>query len=402
MDVAQWIGLGVAVLVSVLVVTVAHWLLTHQLSKVSPLAGPLVRHCRYSAYAAAAVIGVNVALPTRREMEDRSLFPVIDHAMTILLIATLTWFALGIAYAITDTVLDRLAVKNADDDHRSRRLQTQVRLLRRVAATVIGILAVAAILFTFPAVQGLGAGLLASAGLLSVVAGIAAQSTLGNVFAGLQLAFSDALRLNDIVVFQGEWGRVEELSLTTVTLRMWDERRLVVPVSHFTTNPFENWTKQGASITGWVMLQVDWAVPIDKIREEVGEYVSHHPLWDGRRWSLQATDILEGGLVQLRAVVTTADSDARWDLCCDLREHLITYINENFPEALPRRRTEFIMPGDEELPFAAVYTESAYRSRTGRDGHRAGSPGPDGALAVKGSSGSETDTRPAEDGSDGE
>nr|WP_255430256.1 mechanosensitive ion channel domain-containing protein [Streptomonospora sp. PA3] len=373
-------------MIAVLIVTVAHWVLTHQLAKVSPLAQPLVRHCRVSAYAAAVAIGVNIALPERDEMPDRALFPIIDHAMTILMIAVMTWFALGLAYAVTDTVLERLSANNDDDDHHSRRLQTQVRLLRRIVATIIGVLAIAAILFTFPAVQGLGAGLLASAGLLSVVAGIAAQSTLGNMFAGLQLAFSNALRINDIIVFQGEWGRVEELSLTTVVIRMWDERRLVVPVSYFATTPFENWTKQGASITGWVLFQVDWEAPIGKIRQEVGEYVANHPLWDGRRWSLQATDILQDGIVQLRAVVTTADSDARWDLCCDLREHLITYINENMPEALPRRRTEFITAGEAE-PYAAVFPDSAVR---GSRPERTGSPGPDGSLAVSGSGGSET------------
>ncbi|KIH99428.1 mechanosensitive ion channel protein MscS [Streptomonospora alba] len=393
MSFMQWVGIGATVLIAVLVIMVAHWLLTHQLSKVSPLAGPLVRHCRFSAYAAASVIGVNIALPDRQEMPDRALFPIIDHFMTILMIGAMTWFALGLAYAATDLVLDRLASNNGDDDHHSRRLQTQVRLLRRIAASIIGVIAIAAILFTFPAVQGLGAGLLASAGLLSVVAGLAAQSTLGNIFAGLQLAFSNALRLNDVIVFQGEWGRVEELSLTMVTIRMWDERRLIVPVSYFATTPFENWTKQGASITGWVLFQVDWEAPIGRIREEVGAYVAHHPLWDGRRWSLQATDILDDGIVQLRAVVTTADSDARWDLCCDLREHLITHINEHMPQALPRRRTEFLTAGDQEPPYAAVFPESAVR----RDSRRgAGSPGPDGSLAVNGQGGSET-----RDGTDG-
>nr|WP_221459179.1 mechanosensitive ion channel domain-containing protein [Streptomonospora salina] len=385
----QWLGIGAAVLVAALIVMVAHWLLTHQLTKVSPIARPLVRHCRFSAYAAASVIAINVALPARQDMADRALFPVVDHFMTILMIATMTWFALGVAYAVTDTVLDRLSSNSDDDDHHSRRLQTQVRLLRRIAASIIGVIATAAILFTFPAVQGLGAGLLASAGLLSVVAGIAAQSTLGNIFAGLQLAFSNALRINDVIVFQSDWGRVEELSLTMVTVRMWDERRLIVPVSYFATTPFENWTKHGASITGWVLFQVDWEAPIGGIREEVGAYVAHHPLWDGRRWSLQATDIRDDGIVELRAVVTTADSDARWDLCCDLREHLITYINEQMPQALPRRRTEFLAtggPAGSQDPCATVLPGSAVRR--GAYAERAGSPGPDGSLATGGEGGS--------------
>ncbi|WP_046468485.1 mechanosensitive ion channel family protein [Allosalinactinospora lopnorensis] len=368
MDLTQWIMIGVAVAVSVLVVTVMHWLLTHQLSKVWTVAGPLVQRCRYSAYAAAAVVGVNIARPSRNEM-DAQVYDVIDHALIIAMIAALTWLALSIAYAITDTVLNKLAHTNGDADRRARRLQTQVRLVRRTVATIIGFVAFAAIMLTFDAVRGLGAGMLASAGLLSVVAGIAAQSVLGNLFAGLQLAFSDSLRLNDIVVFEGEWGRVEELSLTNVTLRLWDERRLVLPVSHFTTNPFENWTKQGTSITGWVMLRLDWNVPIEQIREEIGAFVTQHPLWDGRRWGLQATDILDGGLVELRAVVTVPDSDARWDLCCELREHMITYIQTNFPEALPRNRTEFsTFDGDDA--YAAVLPDPAFpRSRSYTGGH---------------------------------
>ncbi|RCV54227.1 mechanosensitive ion channel family protein [Marinitenerispora sediminis] len=358
MDVGHWVAIGVSVAISVLLVTVVHWLLTHQLSKVWVLADPLVQRCRLSAYAAGAVVGVNLALPARDEV-GRAVYTIIQHAMQIAMIGALVWLALTVAYAVTDTVLVKLAVKSSDADRRSRRLQTQVKLLRRVFATIIGILAVAAILFTFDAVRALGAGLLASAGLISVVAGIAAQSMLGNLFAGLQLAFSDSLRINDIVVFNGEWGRVEELSLTNVTLRLWDERRLVLPVSHFTNNPFENWTKQGTAITGAVLLRVDWEVPIDKIRAEVGEFVSNHPLWDGRRWSLQATDVLETGLIELRAVVTTADSDARWDLCCDLREHLVDYIRRNFPESLPRNRTE--VTGDGAEPYAAIWPTSAFR-----------------------------------------
>ena len=389
MDVAQWIAIGVAIAVSVLLVTIVHWLLTHQLSRVWGMADPLVRRCRNSGYLAAAVVGANIALPTRAQMADKSLYPLIMHGMRILMIGALTWLALSIAYAITDMVLSKLAAKNRDDDGRSRRLQTQVRLLRRIAATIIGVLAVAAILFTFPAVQGIGAGLLASAGLLSVVAG-----------SGLQLAFSDALRITDVIVFEGEWGRVEELSLTNVTLRIWDERRLVVPVSHFTNNAFENWTKQGASITGWVMLRLDWSVPIERIRQVTGNYVTNHPLWDGRRWSLQATDILDGGVVELRAVVTTADSDARWNLCCDLREHLVTFISENVPEAVPRRRTEFI-GGEEQPPYAAVFPESAFRRSTPRASAVGNSGGPNGSLRTKGSRGEEA-PEDGDGGSEGE
>ncbi|MFW5419342.1 mechanosensitive ion channel [Nocardiopsis sp. CNT-189] len=398
MDLLQWTGILVSVLIAMGLVSIAHWLLTHQLSKVWGLARYLVARCRVSAYVAAAAVGVNISLPSRGEMADRSLYAPLLHALEILMIVGLTWLATSVAYAITDGVLARLAVSNGDADRRSRRLQTQVRLMRRIITGVIVVIATAAVLFTFDAVRPLGAGLLTSAGLIGIVAGIAAQSTLGNLFAGLQLTFGDALRINDIVVFDNEWGRVEELSLTTVTLRLWDERRLVIPVSQFTTTSFENWTKQGTSITGSVMIRVDWEVPIEELRTAVGDFITAHPLWDGRRWSLQATDILEGGLVELRAVATTADSDARWDICCDLREHLISYISTHYPQALPRGRTEFV--GDPEENGAALPAELVRALPASVRGRYAQAP--DGSLGdPKTSEGRDHGDEDGDGGSDG-
>ncbi|RNL85219.1 mechanosensitive ion channel family protein [Halostreptopolyspora alba] len=372
MDVWQWTGIAIAVAISVLVVTLVHWLLRHPLAKLWQLSEPLVQRCRSSAYAAAVVVGVNVARPSRADM-DAQFYYIIHHILTIAMIGALTWLAVSIAYAITDAVLLRLSWTNGDADRKARRLQTQVRLMRRILSTIIGFVAFAAILLTFEAVRGLGAGMLASAGLLSVVAGIAAQSVLGNLFAGLQLAFSDSLRINDIIVIEGEWGRVEELSLVNVTIRVWDERRLVLPVSHFTTNPFENWTKEGTSMTGWVLLRLDWAVPVVQIREELGNFVTQHPLWDGRRWGLQVTDILESGDIELRAVATVADADARWDLCCDLREHLISYIHANFPDALPRHRAELSTSDDHEdspsIPRGSTMPTPRNADRSGTADH---------------------------------
>ena len=383
MDLMQWMTIALSVLIACTLVSVAHWLLTHQLSKVWRLAVFLVARCRVSAYVAAAAIGVNIGMPTRTETEDRDLYGVIAHMLEITMIIGLTWLAASVAYAITDSVLDRLAISNGDADRRSRRLQTQVRLLRRVATGIIVVIATAAVLFTFEAVRPLGAGLLTSAGLLGVVAGVAAQSTLGNLFAGLQLTFSDALRINDIVVFDGEWGRVEELSLTNVTLRIWDERRLVIPVSEFTLKPFENWTKQGTQLTAVVMLRTDWNVPVAGIREATGAFVANHPLWDGRRWALQATDILEGGDIELRAVATVADSDARWDLSCDLREHLINYIGEHYPEAVPRSRTEITRgtAADRDDAGAATAAAAAAASAATAGGRGTSAQAPDGALS---------------------
>ncbi|MFD0891469.1 mechanosensitive ion channel family protein, partial [Streptosporangium algeriense] len=183
-------------------------------------------------------------------------------------------------------------------------------------------------------------GLLASAGIAGVVVGIAAQSMLGNLLAGLQLVFSDALRLDDVVVVQGEWGRIEELSLTYVVLRLWDERRLVLPVSYFTTNPFENWTRHTSRVIGAVMFRIDWTVPVEELRVELYRVLREHPLWDQKDWTLQVTDTLPNGLLELRALMSAADSPSAFDLKCDMREHLVKYVRERYPEALPRLRVD--------------------------------------------------------------
>src|SRR5690606_39270456 len=199
--------------------------------------------------------------------------------------------------------------------------------------------AVGAGLSTFETVRGLGTSVLASAGLVGVIGGLAAQSMLSNLFAGLQLAFGDRLRIDDVVVVEGEWGRVEELTLGYVVVRIWDERRMILPTSYFTTTPFVNWTRSGSQIHGTVELDVDWDVPVAEMREEFQRYVSQHPLWDGRSASLQVTEAT-GGRVRVRAVVSAADAGKVWDLRCDVREHLVEWVRSRRPQALPRTRTE--------------------------------------------------------------
>ncbi|QVQ52121.1 mechanosensitive ion channel [Spiractinospora alimapuensis] len=341
MNLATWLWSLVAITVAVGLVTGAHWVLNHKLRSVWSLATPLVERCKYSAYAAAVVVAVNIVVPGASVFSERAWYTVYEHGIRIGMIITLTWLGVSVAYALSDGILERLSVYDEDTDRKARRLRTQIRLARRVITSLIVFIALASILWTFPEIRALSAGLLGTAGVLSIVAGVAAQSTLGNIFAGIQLV-GDQLRINDIVVVENEWGRVEELTLTTVVVRIWDERRLVLPVSYFTNNAFENWTKHGATVTGKVYLRVDWQVPVRELREQTGDYIGRHPLWDGRRWSLQATDVLESGSVELRVVVTAADSDAQWDLCCDVREFLITYITEQYPEALPHRRTQLL------------------------------------------------------------
>ncbi|MBB4916756.1 mechanosensitive ion channel family protein [Streptosporangium saharense] len=302
------------------------------------LAGPLVRRCTWPAFALAAVATANTLY--RPGMAEGTVEDAIERTITLFMIGCVTWLAIQAAYAVTDVVLDRLVTVEGERNRRARRIRTQITLVRRVASAVVILLAMGAMLFTFPQVRALGAGLLASAGIVGVVVGIAAQSMLGNLLAGLQLVFSDALRLDDVVVVQGEWGRIEELSLTYVVLRLWDERRLVLPVSYFTTNPFENWTRHTSRVIGAVMFRIDWTVPVEELRVELYRALREHPLWDQKDWTLQVTDTLPNGLLELRALMSAADSPSAFDLKCDMREHLVKYVRERYPEALPRLRVD--------------------------------------------------------------
>jgi small-conductance mechanosensitive channel len=208
-----------------------------------------------------------------------------------------------------------------------------------VTVAVISVLAIGAALMVVPGVRALGASLLASAGLAGLVAALAAQSLLGNMFAGLNLAFGDALRLDDVVIVEGEWGRVEEMTLSYVVIRIWDDRRLILPTSYFTTTPFQNWTHTSASLLGTVELDVDWTVPVEELRGEAKRVVSDSPLWDRRVYNLQITDAI-GGNVRARVMVSAVDSPTLWDLRCQVRERLVVWLQQRHPGSLPRARAE--------------------------------------------------------------
>lgn len=303
----------------------------------------LVKRCHWPAVTTVALMTFTIMfypLMIGAAAQQRAFGESVERVATLLLIGAVTWLIVRATYAVTDVALERLDTIEGERNRRARRIKTQITLVRRVATAIVVVVAFGAMLFTFPQVRALGAGLLASAGIAGAIVGIAAQPTLGNMLAGLQLAFSDALRLDDVVVVEGEWGRIEELTLTYVVLRLWDERRLVLPVSYFTQNPFENWTRHGSRVIAVVYLRVDWTVPVEKLREELYKYLQTNPLWDQKDWTLQVTDVQPNGLVELRGLMSAADSASAWDLKCDVREHLIRYVRENYPDALPRFRVE--------------------------------------------------------------
>lgn len=277
----------------------------------------------------------------------------LDHTLLIVNIATLTWLLVSLVM-VAERRMIAIYAGGGDDltdaDRRWRRVRTQVTVLRRLAIAIVVVLGVAAILMTFPSFSDIGTTLFASAGVLSVVAGLAAQTSLGAVFAGMQIAFSGAIRVGDVVELeQGQWwGRIEEITLTYVVVRLWDERRLVLPSSYFTTTPFENWTRNATEIMGSVELDVDFRVPFNDMRAELDRLLSESEQWDGRRGVLQVTDAV-AGVVRVRVVVSASNAGALFDLRCAVREGLVSWVHRT-GGAFPMQRLVQYEPHTEPVP----------------------------------------------------
>lgn len=265
----------------------------------------------------------------------RSNFQEVANIAIIFSMAWIVIVASGILIDLTEGRFDL----SVSDNRRARRVHTQLRVMRRVIAAVIVVIAILAAMTSFSQGRSIATSILASAGVLGLVVGIAGQSTIGNFIAGIQIAFSDALRIDDVVVVNGDWGTIEEITLTYVVLAIWDQRRLVLPVSYFVTTPFENWTRKDSQILGTVMLFCDYTVPVEELRAELLDFVNASPLWDHRAASLQVVDATEH-TVQLRALVSAASSSQAWDLRCAVREHLVAHLRDHYPSALPRTRLE--------------------------------------------------------------
>ncbi|GID92785.1 mechanosensitive ion channel family protein [Amorphoplanes digitatis] len=260
------------------------------------------------------------------------------HGLVLLVVASAAWLVGALLLVLEDVALARWRV-DVPDNLKARRLRTQVVMLRRVTVAGIVVVTVGVMLMTFPEVRALGVSVLASAGLISVIAALAAQSTLGNLIAGLQLAFSDAVRIDDVVVVENEWGRIEEMTLTYVAVQIWDDRRLILPTSYFTTKPFQNWTRTDSAVLGTAEIDVDWSAPVEPLRAELRAVCEGTELWDGRVCVLQVTDAV-GGMIRLRALVSAGDAGSLWDLRCLVRERLVAWVFEHRRDALPRLRAD--------------------------------------------------------------
>jgi small-conductance mechanosensitive channel len=263
---------------------------------------------------------------------------VARHVNGLMLIAAVTWLVIGTIGGLADGVIARNPTSIEDNLH-ARRIATQTRVLSRSAMVVVLIAGIAIALMTFPGARQLGASLLASAGVLGIVGGLAARPIFSNLIAGLQLALAQPIRLDDVLIVQGEWGRVEEITGTYVVLKLWDERRMIVPLQWFIENPFENWTRTGSQILGTVLLWLDYATPIEPIRAEAKRLVETMPEWDKRVFAVQVTDSNDKA-IQVRVLVSSQSSGKNFDLRCKMREALVAFLAREYPASLPLVRNQ--------------------------------------------------------------
>jgi small-conductance mechanosensitive channel len=228
---------------------------------------------------------------------------------------------------------------NKADNLLERKVRTQIQFMRKFLVVIIVFVTVAIILLSFESMRKIGTGLLTGVGIGGIIVGFAAQNSLGNLLAGFQIAFTQPIRIDDVLVVEGEWGRVEEITLTYVVLRIWDQRRLILPINYFIQKPFQNWTRSSADILGTVFLYMDYAIPLDEIRKEFDRLIALSPLWDKKVSIVQVTDTKES-TIEVRVLMSARNSSDAFDLRCYIRENLITYIQQNFPGSLPKIRNE--------------------------------------------------------------
>lgn len=290
------------------------------------------RPARFAIVVAALFLGAVIAPLTIGQTN------IVHHVLLICLIAVIAWMAESAIHIWTSVYLRRFKL-DAEDNLLARKHVTQSRILQRIASFLIGVIAVAAALMTFDAVRQYGISLLASAGAAGVVAGLALQPVLKNLFAGIQLAITQPIRMDDALLVEGEWGKVEEITSTYVVVRIWDWRRLILPLSYFIEKPFQNWTRESAALIGTVMIYLDYGVPVSAIRNKVEEIAAASKLWDHQVVNVAVTDFKERTM-EIRILVSASNSGRTFDLRCEVREKLIDFIQREYPEALPLTRFE--------------------------------------------------------------
>jgi small-conductance mechanosensitive channel len=300
----------------------------------------LIRYSRKPARLIFPLLAILVGMPLLRFSEAS--IAALRQIVGLVLIGAVGWTAAELARVIED-VMETRYEDVGEDNLQARQILTQIRVLRRILVVVIVAVTISVMLMTIPEVRSFGASILASAGLVGLVVGMAARPALSNVIAGIQIALSQPIRIDDVVVVEGEWGKIEEITTTYIVVQIWDLRRLILPLTYFIEKPFENWTRQTAEILGTVLVYADYRVPVEEIRRHLHEELKSTELWDGKAWGLQVTNADEK-TIELRALMSAADSGKLWDLRCLIRERLVAYLWDRHPLSLPTLRTEFVQP----------------------------------------------------------
>lgn len=342
--------LGVA-LVAVLMASLIHSVgnrIVRRATQSMPLASAIVKAIRSPSRWMLPLIALN--LVWQDAPDDLRGLASVQRWTALALVVCFTWMLVRGINGFARAYVEHLPVRESDN-LQARRLATQARALARTLAGLVTLLGVSLALMTFPAIRQVGASLLASAGVVGIIAGFAARPVLGNMIAGLQIGLTQPIRIDDVVIVEGEWGVIEEINSSYVVVRIWDQRRLIVPLQWWIEHPFQNWTRQSADLVGSVFLWVDYRMPLEPLRAELQRACEASKLWDHRLALLQVTEAGEHAM-QLRALVTAASSSAAWDLRCEIREALIGFIQREYPDQLPRWRAESTVgpsrPGDAE------------------------------------------------------
>jgi small-conductance mechanosensitive channel len=296
----------------------------------------LVRHSERPTRWIFPLIAILLALPLLPIRSE--IVRPLQHALGLGVIASIAWVIVLLVDVFTDAISARYAI-DVVDNLAARQVRTQAQVLRRIFVVVVVLLTVGIMLMTFPAIRTLGTSLLASAGLAGLVLGMAMRPTLASLVAGIQIALTQPIRIEDVVIVEGEWGWIEEIRTTYVVVRIWDLRRLVVPLSYFIEKPFQNWTRVTANLLGTVFVYVDYSISTEEVRQELHRILESSGMWDGKVWGLQVTDAKEHTL-ELRALMSAPDGSKAWDLRCHVREKLIQFLQEHHPQSLPKTRAD--------------------------------------------------------------
>jgi small-conductance mechanosensitive channel len=332
-----WTAAALLAIAAVIAALIVHWIVGAFARRATRFA-PVLHAVLLAAEAPAGLALPLAALQAVWQVMPDTLthIAVVRHTNGVLLIAALTWLAAAAVSGLAAGLIARHP-SDIEDNLQARRIETQARILARSAMVVIVITGSAIALMTFPGARHVGASLLASAGVVGIVGGLAARPVFSNLIAGLQLALAQPIRMDDVLIVKGEYGRVEEITGTYVVLKLWDERRMIVPLQWFIENPFENWTRSSAQLVQSVFLFVDFATPVAPLRAELQRLVEGLPEWDRRVCNLMVVDTSERAM-KLRILVSASNSGKAFDLGCKVRESLLEFIAREHPQALPRAR----------------------------------------------------------------